>query len=93
MRNLRGALQHTSTFIRCGPRSAAGQCGGENRPVPLQLLVVPLVGVAAGQDRGPGEAAGFDPGKEQLSEALGFVLWGPEEMKIRVETMLTKKYK
>lgn len=42
--------------------------------VPLQLLVVPLVGVAAGQNHGPGEPAGFDPRHKQLTELFGFCL-------------------
>lgn len=85
MRYLRGALRHTSRLVRCGQRDAAGRCSGENRRVPLQLLVVPLVGVAAGQDHGPGEAAGFDPGHEQLSEPLRFVLWVEERIKIELK--------
>lgn len=45
-----------------------------NDSVPPQLLVVPLVGVAAGQNHSPGESAGFDPGNKQLPEPFGFVL-------------------
>lgn len=52
-----------------------------NSSVPLQLLVVPLVGVAAGQNHSPGESAGFDPGNKQLSEPFGFVLWEKQGIK------------
>lgn len=41
--------------------------------LPLQLLVISLVGVAAGEDDSSGEAAGFDPGHEQLTKLFG--LW------------------
>lgn len=74
MRYLSGVLRHDKQIRQVWPRDAAGRCSSENRKVPLQLLVVSLVGVAAGQDHGSGEAAGFDPGHELLSEPLGFVL-------------------
>lgn len=41
---------------------------------PLQLLVVPLVGVTAGQHHSSGEAAGFDPRHNQLTKLFGFCL-------------------
>lgn len=44
--------------------------------LPSQLLVVPLVGVAARQDQCPGEAAGLDPRQQQLTEPSGFALRG-----------------
>lgn len=39
--------------------------------LPLKLLVISLVGMAAGEDDSPGEAAGFDPGHEQLTKLFG----------------------
>jgi len=42
--------------------------------LPLQLLVVPLVGLAAGEDHRPGEAAGLDPRHELLTELFGLCL-------------------
>lgn len=42
--------------------------------VPLQLLVVPLVGLGAGQNHCPGEPAGFDPRQQLLAEFFGFCL-------------------
>lgn len=53
--------------------------------LPLQLLVVPLVGVAAGQDHGPGEPAGFDPRHEQLTELFGFCLRSKQKLPFRFE--------
>lgn len=38
------------------------------RVLPLQLLVVPQVGMTAGQNYRPGEATGFDPGHELLTK-------------------------
>lgn len=62
--------------MRVRPRDAAGNCS-----VPLQLLVIPLVGMAAGQNHSPGESTGFDPGNKQLSEPFGFVLWVKQGIK------------
>lgn len=53
----------------------------------LQLLVVPLVGVAAGQDYGPREAAGFDPRHEKLSELLRFCLQSKQGLKLNVNKL------
>ncbi len=52
--------------------------------VPLQLLVVPLVGVAAGQDYSPGEPAGFDPRHEQLTELFGFILQLKQKLELQI---------
>jgi hypothetical protein len=38
---------------------------------PFELLVIPLVGVAARQHHGPGELTGFDPRHQQLPELFG----------------------
>lgn len=41
---------------------------------PLQLLVIPPVGVTAGQHHSPGEPAGFDPRHNQLTKLFVFCL-------------------
>lgn len=42
--------------------------------LPFHLAVIPLVGVAAGQNYSPGEPAGFDPRHDQLTKLFGFCL-------------------
>lgn len=50
------------------------RCSAVRCYVPLQLLVVPLVGLTAGQNHSPGETAGFDPRHDQLTKLFGFCL-------------------